>query len=204
MAIRNDCYGQGDSRGHQRSLEFATADWRGARARRAPDRVYRCFFGRAIPPSEAKSTVVEPPATPPAAVEPAAAPTETTPPPPVTASKPDIRANNGGALPASATAPTAVVAKPDKAARGIEPAEDAGLRAARAKLDAKLYDQALTDLKAITANAASTNAAEAQLLVGTIYERQGVPTMRWRPISNCEAATRRVRWRRMRRSGWPS
>jgi len=48
------------------------------------------------------------------------------------------------------------------------------LRAARAKFEAHLYDQALADLKPVALNTASASAPEAQLLIGTIYERQGL------------------------------
>ena len=47
------------------------------------------------------------------------------------------------------------------------------VRVARAKFDAKLYDQALADLKsALAANPASPSASAAQLLVARVYERQ--------------------------------
>jgi tRNA A-37 threonylcarbamoyl transferase component Bud32/tetratricopeptide (TPR) repeat protein len=48
------------------------------------------------------------------------------------------------------------------------------LRVARAKFDAKLYDQALADLKtAMAQNASSASAPAVQLLMASIYERQG-------------------------------
>jgi len=48
------------------------------------------------------------------------------------------------------------------------------MRVARAKFDAKLYDQALADLKAAMAqNPSSTAAPAAQLLLASVYERQG-------------------------------
>ena len=47
------------------------------------------------------------------------------------------------------------------------------IRVARAKFDAKLYDQALADLKsALSQNATSPSAPAAQLLVARVYERQ--------------------------------
>jgi serine/threonine protein kinase/TolA-binding protein len=47
------------------------------------------------------------------------------------------------------------------------------IRVARAKFDAKLYDQALADLKsALSQNATSPGAPAAQLLVARVYERQ--------------------------------
>jgi len=74
---------------------------------------------------------------------------------------------------ATSTAPAEVTANTDKTA-GVDAGGDAGLRAARAKFDARLYDQALADLKPIALNAASASAPEAQLLIGSIYERQGL------------------------------
>ena len=72
---------------------------------------------------------------------------------------------------ASPTTAAAIAGKPDG---DLDARHEAGLRSARAKFDAKLYDQALADLKTIT-DAAGANAADAQLLIGTIYERQGRP-----------------------------
>jgi TolA-binding protein len=47
---------------------------------------------------------------------------------------------------------------------------------ARAKFDAKLFDQALVDAKAVIAQAPSSpSVAEAQLLIGNIHEMQGRP-----------------------------
>ena len=121
------------------------------------------FFGRTIPPSEAKAPVTE-------AAAPVAPPTAET----SSAPTPE---------PASAAAPpTAVAARPrtaptevtDKAAGAVDATGESGLRAARAKFDARLYDQALADLKPIASSAASASAPEAQLLIGTIYERQGL------------------------------
>jgi serine/threonine protein kinase/tetratricopeptide (TPR) repeat protein len=54
-----------------------------------------------------------------------------------------------------------------------EPGAD-DLRVARAKIDAKLYDQALTDLKAtIDRSHSAAVTSDAYLLVGTVYERMG-------------------------------
>jgi outer membrane protein assembly factor BamD (BamD/ComL family) len=50
------------------------------------------------------------------------------------------------------------------------------IRVARAKYDARLYDQALADLKGgISTNSRSPNAPEAQLLVGKILQLQAKP-----------------------------
>jgi len=123
------------------------------------------FLGRTIPPSEAKAaaTASAPPVAPPVDTAPASVPAAATPGAP----------HPGTARPRSAAAtPAAGTASPDKTADGVD--GDAALRAARAKFDAHLYDQALSDLKPIALNAASTSAPEAQLLIGTIYERQGL------------------------------
>jgi serine/threonine protein kinase len=125
------------------------------------------FLGRTIPSSEAKAPRPEDAApVAPSAPEPTSAPTS---------------------VPASAAAPPAAVAtRPrsgtptegtpgaDKTAVGVDTSLESGLRAARAKFDAHLYDQALADLKSIASNASSLSAPEAQLLIGTIYERQGL------------------------------
>ena len=125
------------------------------------------FVGRTIPPSEAKAPVTEAaaPVAPPAA-EPTSAPASA----PVSAAAPPDPA---AARPRSAT-PAVVTASADKTAAGVDAGQESGLRAARAKFDARLYDQALADLKPIASNAASGSAPEAQLLIGTIYERQGL------------------------------
>src|SRR5262245_55599930 len=124
------------------------------------------FFGRTIPPSEAKAPAVTEAAAP---VAPPAADTTSAPTPePASAAAPPAAAV--AARPRSA--PTEVT---DKTAGAVDPTGESGLRAARAKFDARLYDQALADLKPITSNAAaSASAPEAQLLIGTIYERQGL------------------------------
>jgi TolA-binding protein len=123
------------------------------------------FFGRTIPPSEAKAPVTD--VTPPVALPPPAAPAEST----IPSAAP---ATPRPAVPA-VTPAVNVVANASKASPSLEPADQAALRAARAKFDARLYDQALVDLKAITSNAAGASAPEAQLLIGTIYERQEQP-----------------------------
>ena len=130
------------------------------------------FLGKTIPPSEAKAPVTE-------------LATPVAPPPPETPATPAV--SNGPAPSPAAPRPlspsvspavtpaVAVVANADKPAPAVEPADEAGIRTARAKIDARLYDQALIDLKAIASNAANASAPEAQLLIGTIYERQGQP-----------------------------
>jgi tetratricopeptide (TPR) repeat protein len=82
-------------------------------------------------------------------------------------------------------APVAAAAKPASspssaapAARAARASADDGasddLRVARAKMDAHLDDQALSDLKAIqTRTTAGASASAAYLMAGTIYERQG-------------------------------
>jgi TolA-binding protein/predicted Ser/Thr protein kinase len=55
----------------------------------------------------------------------------------------------------------------------VDPAAEK-LRVARSKFDAKLYDQALTDLKALAeGHASSPSAPVAHLLMAGVYERQG-------------------------------
>jgi serine/threonine protein kinase/outer membrane protein assembly factor BamD (BamD/ComL family) len=134
------------------------------------------FLGKTIPPSEAKAPVTE-------------VATPVAPPPPEIPATPAVSAIAAPALaaprPASppvsppvspaVTPAVAVVANANKPAPAVEPADETGIRAARAKFDARLYDQALVDLKAIASNATSASAPEAQLLIGTIYERQGNP-----------------------------
>ena len=126
------------------------------------------FLGRTIPPSEAKAPATE------TATPVAARPAETP-------SAPASAAANPGApqpaaeRPRSAAATSAeVTPNPAQPAGGVDAGGAAMLRAARAKFEAHLYDQALADLKPIALNAASASAPDAQLLIGTIYERQGL------------------------------
>jgi TolA-binding protein len=139
------------------------------------------FFANTIPPSEAKSAA---PAPPPAS-SPAAAPSTSstiapstsstiapsTPSPIAPSVSPDTP-RQPAARAATAASPATAVADAGKLAADGDAKQGAGLRAARAKFDAKLYDQALADWRTIT-DVAGTNAADAQLLIGTIYERQG-------------------------------
>ena len=125
------------------------------------------FLGRKIPPSEAKAPVTE-------SVAPVAPPDETTSAPPPAPASPGTP-QPATARPRSAAATAAeVTANPDKTPGGVDSGGEAALRAARAKFDAHLYDQALADLKPIALNGASASAPEAQFLIGTIYERQGL------------------------------
>jgi serine/threonine protein kinase len=125
------------------------------------------FLGRTIPPSEAKA--------------PAETAAPVAPPPAETTSAPAFATASPGAPQPAAPRPrsgavTAAEVTPsvDQTAGGVDAGGAAVLRAARAKFDARLYDQALTDLKPMASNAASASAPDAQLLIGTIYERQGL------------------------------
>ena len=78
-------------------------------------------------------------------------------------------------LPPVAEAVATKPARPTPEAARTDPAVEA-VRVASAKVDAKLYDQALTDLKAtVAANPSSASTPNAYLLIGTIYERQQHP-----------------------------
>ena len=78
-------------------------------------------------------------------------------------------------LPPAAEAVATKPARPTPEAARTDPAVEA-VRVASAKVDAKLYDQALTDLKAtVAANPTSASAPSAYLLIGTVYERQQHP-----------------------------
>ena len=79
---------------------------------------------------------------------------------------------------ARAGEPAATEAPRPVAATGRRPADALAeqIRIARAKYDARLYDQALADLKAgIAALSKSPNAPDAQLLVGKILQLQSKP-----------------------------
>jgi TolA-binding protein len=120
----------------------------------------------AEPPPVPVEQPVAPPAT--AVVKPSASPQKT-----------------GASQAAVAKAPSAERSQAS-AAEGSNPSaverarkSDAGkeqLQLARAKFDASLYDQALTDLKAIVSeNPSGPNAPAAYLLIGAVYERQNRP-----------------------------
>jgi TolA-binding protein len=126
------------------------------------------FFANNIPPSEAKADAAAPAAAAPEAGGPSTAPTIA---PSASVVVPQAPARAASPAAASPTDAAATAAKPDG---DLDVRHEAGLRSARAKFDAKLYDQALADLRTIT-DSAGTNAADAQLLIGTIYERQGRP-----------------------------
>ena len=102
-------------------------------------------------------------------------------PPPAAGPKP-VGTSLTGSAPATAKAPirpasTASTPATPSAESPAPPVSDAGvddLRVARAKIEAKLYDQALTDLKAtIDRNHSSAVTSGAYVLVGTVYERMG-------------------------------
>ena len=88
---------------------------------------------------------------------------------------------DGAGVPQPVPTPVATTAAPGAAAApaaaAIEPALDPiieQMRVARAKIDAKLYDQGLTDLKlALSQNPASTNAPAAQMLVANTLNSLG-------------------------------
>lgn len=76
--------------------------------------------------------------------------------------------------PASTTTVDAAAGAASAFAKGDASTE--AISVVRAKIDAHLYDQALTDLKGMLEHdSTSANAAGAYLLVGTIYERQQRP-----------------------------
>jgi serine/threonine protein kinase/TolA-binding protein len=124
------------------------------------------FLGRTIPPSEAKAPATETAA--PVAPQPAEAPSA----PASAAAKPDAPQPVAARPRSAAATPAEVTPNPAQTAGGIDGGV-AVLRAARAKFEARLYDQALADLKPVALNTASASAPDAQLLIGTIYERQG-------------------------------
>ena len=137
------------------------------------------FFANKIPPSEAKAAdaVSSAPSTAALAAPPTVAPSTvapSTPSAPAQSSLPAARPEPARPASSAAASPAAAVSNAAKPTVDVDAKQGAGLRAARAKFDAKLYDQALADLKTIT-DAAGANAPDAQLLIGTIYERQGKP-----------------------------
>jgi TolA-binding protein len=73
----------------------------------------------------------------------------------------------------TAAADTDATTKAARPAVAVDPVVEQ-MRVARAKFDAKLYDQALADLKnAIAQTPSSASAPAAQLLMASVYERQG-------------------------------
>jgi serine/threonine protein kinase/tetratricopeptide (TPR) repeat protein len=137
-----------------------------------------------IPPPAAASSVAGPPVTPtpvaatapaaaaPTAPLPPAKPTSTSTSAPAGDSKRATAAANASAkTPGDKTDSSAAAARP-AAAVVVDPMAEP-IRVARAKFDAKLYDQALADLKsALAQNATSPSGPAAQLLVARVYERQ--------------------------------
>jgi serine/threonine protein kinase/TolA-binding protein len=126
------------------------------------------FLGRTIPPSEAKAAPTETAA--PVAPRPAEAPSA----PASAVAKLDTPQPAAARPRSAAAAPAEIAPNLAQTAGGIDAGGAAVLRAARAKFDAQLYDQALADLKPIALNTTSASAPEAQLLIATIYERQGL------------------------------
>jgi serine/threonine protein kinase/tetratricopeptide (TPR) repeat protein len=134
------------------------------------------YESRLRPPQAERSAVSSPTATqtpaPPAIVPPAAGV------PPVAAVPvvPPVAAPSK-----EASASTAPTTQPRAGAAAAQPPADADptagpLKIAQAKVEAQLYDQALTDLKAIVERQPPTpSAPAAYLLTGTVYERQGHP-----------------------------
>jgi serine/threonine protein kinase len=101
------------------------------------------------------------------------------------ASIPDAPAANANVNPAPAANPSAASSTPSSApvsgksasttAPGVDSLEDT-VRVARAKFDAKLYDQALSDLTAaVTRYPSSPNAPSAYLLLARTYDQQRRP-----------------------------
>ena len=80
------------------------------------------------------------------------------------------------AAPAAPPSPTARNSAPDAKPRDVVDAAAEPLRIARAKVDAKLYDQAMSDLKAIVERQPSSPSLPAAYLVmASIYEQQRRP-----------------------------
>ncbi len=86
------------------------------------------------------------------------------------------RATSGAPLPPATTAaPSAGTPVMAPAAPASDPLVES-IKIARAKADAKLYDQAIADLKAgLGASPSSPSAPNAHLLLGSILQRQGRP-----------------------------
>jgi serine/threonine protein kinase/TolA-binding protein len=122
------------------------------------------------------AAAVAAPAPGPAAV-PGTASVRTPPPvpqPPSSAAVSDVkRAAVASAATAKAPSDVEAATAVGRPARAVDPVAEQ-LRVARAKLDAKLYDQALADLKnAIGQSPTSASAPAAQLLLANVYDRQG-------------------------------
>jgi serine/threonine protein kinase/tetratricopeptide (TPR) repeat protein len=129
--------------------------------------------GLATPPPPPAATptptpvAAPPPATPtPVATKPVAPPATSTTKSPAT-SPTNAKTPVDAAAAAAAASARATPTKP-----AVDPIAEP-IRVARAKFEAKLYDQALADLKsALSQNATSAGAPAAQLLVARVYERQ--------------------------------
>jgi serine/threonine protein kinase/outer membrane protein assembly factor BamD (BamD/ComL family) len=132
-----------------------------------------CFVGAAIFFFQARSRPV---LIPPAPVASEQAPTSAVPSAP-TAAPATVAAPVAASAPVKTAQPRLVLAPAmaptSTTARDADPAAE-GLRVARSKFDAKLYDQALVDLKAIAdGNPSSPSAPAVHLLMAGIYDRQG-------------------------------
>ena len=146
------------------------------------------FMGRNTPPSDVGAVSVEPaPVVAPdpsqtLAPAPETGPTVVTPPAAAPARPNPVQANARESATVKAP-PTRVATVPapvsDETTVSTEGQGGAGqaavqLRAAQAKFDAKLYDQALVDLKAmVAAPGSSASVPAAYLLIGAVHERQG-------------------------------
>jgi serine/threonine protein kinase/TolA-binding protein len=129
-----------------------------------------------VTPTPAAAAAVAAPAPGPAAVS-GTASVRTPPPvpqPPSSAAVSDVkRAAVASAATAKAPSDVEAATAVGRPARAVDPVAEQ-LRVARAKLDAKLYDQALADLKnAIGQSPTSASAPAAQLLLANVYDRQG-------------------------------
>jgi serine/threonine protein kinase/outer membrane protein assembly factor BamD (BamD/ComL family) len=139
---------------------------------------------QAAPPTDVPADASTPVATEAAPVQPATpvtSVTSVTPVPPAVI--PPLAGGESRRATSSAPAPPAATAvTPSAGTAPAAPAASAGdpmaepIKIARAKADAKLYDQAVADLKAgLAANPSSPSAPGAHLLLGNILQRQGRP-----------------------------
>lgn len=109
-----------------------------------------------------------------------APPSATVPPPAPSVAPGDVRGGaaplKGTAVPTPATPALRAPAAPGPPLPGaVDPTVEA-VRVARAKFDAKLFDQALVDAKAAIAQSPSSpSVSDAHLLIGKIYEVRGRP-----------------------------
>jgi serine/threonine protein kinase/TolA-binding protein len=145
------------------------------------------FFQAGSRPEETTAQVAPPPDVPadvsaPVAADPAAVqPTTPVAPAPPTVIPPAAGVDSRRTIPA-APVPPATAAAPSTGTPVVAPPAPASdplaesIKIARAKADAKLYDQAVADLKAgLAANGASPSAPSAHLLLANVLQRQGRP-----------------------------